>query len=140
MARGELPSGALLPSETSLREEFGVSRGTIRTALLTLKESGEIVSVPSRGWYVGGALDPGELTSTAQAGSAVSILRMEIQEGKFAQGEQFLSVGELALRFGLTRYTAHRALLELVSLGFITPVQSRGYFVAAPGGEGDSGQ
>ncbi len=139
IAGGELPSGGPLPSETSLRKEFGVSRGTVRTALLLLKESGVIVSVPSRGWYVQSALRPGDLTSAAQAGSAASILENEIREGQFRPGDQFLSVGELASRFGLTRYTAHRALLELVALGLIAPVQSRGYFVTVPEVESTAG-
>ncbi|MFE6509866.1 GntR family transcriptional regulator [Nocardioides sp. NPDC057767] len=37
---GELPTGAPIPSEAQLCEQFGASRGTIRTALATLRREG----------------------------------------------------------------------------------------------------
>jgi GntR family transcriptional regulator len=40
--RGELVSGATLPSEARLCEEFGASRGTIRSALAALRREGLI--------------------------------------------------------------------------------------------------
>ncbi|HYK31114.1 MAG TPA: GntR family transcriptional regulator [Streptosporangiaceae bacterium] len=40
--RGELVPGAALPSEARLCEEFGASRGTIRSALATLRRQGLI--------------------------------------------------------------------------------------------------
>lgn len=40
--RGELPPGASLPSEARLCAEFGASRGTVRTALATLRHEGLI--------------------------------------------------------------------------------------------------
>ncbi|MGI5216906.1 GntR family transcriptional regulator [Nocardia sp. CA-290969] len=46
--RGELPTGASLPSEARLCEEFGASRGTIRTALATLRHEGLIVGGQGR--------------------------------------------------------------------------------------------
>ncbi|MGW0178971.1 GntR family transcriptional regulator [Nocardia sp. NPDC003345] len=42
IARGELPPGAALPSEARLCAEFAASRGTIRTALATLRYEGLI--------------------------------------------------------------------------------------------------
>ncbi|WP_327150180.1 GntR family transcriptional regulator [Nocardia sp. NBC_01329] len=39
---GELPAGASLPSESELCHEFGASRGTVRTALATLRHEGLI--------------------------------------------------------------------------------------------------
>jgi GntR family transcriptional regulator len=40
--RGELAAGAALPSEAQLCEEFGASRGTIRSALAALRREGRI--------------------------------------------------------------------------------------------------
>lgn len=40
--RGELAAGTSLPSESELCEEFGTSRGTVRTALATLRREGLI--------------------------------------------------------------------------------------------------
>ena len=42
VGRGELVPGAALPSEARLCEEFGASRGTIRSALATLRREGLI--------------------------------------------------------------------------------------------------
>ncbi|MGW5387105.1 GntR family transcriptional regulator [Nocardia sp. NPDC003963] len=40
--RAEFPAGASLPSESELCREFGASRGTVRTALATLRHEGLI--------------------------------------------------------------------------------------------------
>jgi DNA-binding LacI/PurR family transcriptional regulator len=53
--RGERPHGSRLPSEASLVRQFGVSRGTLRHALNTLRGRGLIEAVPTRGWFVRGA-------------------------------------------------------------------------------------
>jgi GntR family transcriptional regulator len=42
IGRGELVAGAALPSEAQLCEQFGASRGTIRSALATLRREGLI--------------------------------------------------------------------------------------------------
>lgn len=42
IARGELARGTQLPSEAQLCQQFGASRGTIRTALATLRQQGLI--------------------------------------------------------------------------------------------------
>jgi len=55
--RGEHPQGSRLPSEASLVRQFGISRGTLRHALNTLRARGLIEAVPTRGWFVRGA-DP----------------------------------------------------------------------------------
>lgn len=49
---GEYPAGGRLPSEASLVREFGVSRGTLRQALATLRADGLIEAVPTRGTFV----------------------------------------------------------------------------------------
>lgn len=48
---GAIPPGQLLPSETALIDEFGVSRGTIREALALLRAEGLVVTEHGRGTY-----------------------------------------------------------------------------------------
>ncbi|MGH3679750.1 MAG: GntR family transcriptional regulator [Natronosporangium sp.] len=48
---GAIPAGSLLPSETALIEEFGVSRGTIREALGLLRAEGLVITEHGRGTY-----------------------------------------------------------------------------------------
>lgn len=49
---GAIPPGSLLPSETALIEEFGVSRGTVREAIGLLRVEGVIVTEHGRGSYI----------------------------------------------------------------------------------------
>ncbi|WP_422769029.1 GntR family transcriptional regulator [Plantactinospora sp. WMMC1484] len=49
---GEPAAGQLLPSETQLRQEYGVARGTVRSAVALLRERGLVVTLPQRGTYV----------------------------------------------------------------------------------------
>jgi DNA-binding GntR family transcriptional regulator len=42
-----------IPSETSLQQEYGVSRGTARHAVALLRERGLVFTVQGRGTYVG---------------------------------------------------------------------------------------
>ncbi|WP_434742318.1 GntR family transcriptional regulator [Micromonospora sp. SH-82] len=49
---GKLESRRPIPSESSLRQEYGVSRGTVRQAVALLRERGLVVTVPQRGTYV----------------------------------------------------------------------------------------
>lgn len=53
---GDLEPGALLPSEGDLAARYGVSRLTVRRALVLLKEAGVVTSRQGLGWsVVGGA-------------------------------------------------------------------------------------
>jgi len=54
--RGELVPGAALPSEARLCEEFGASRGTIRSALAALRREGLIEGGQGRSPVVSGAV------------------------------------------------------------------------------------
>ncbi|WP_406078492.1 GntR family transcriptional regulator [Micromonospora sp. NBC_00858] len=49
---GKLKPRQPLPSETQLRQEYGVSRGTVRAAVALLRERGLVVTLPQRGTYV----------------------------------------------------------------------------------------
>lgn len=50
--RGELLPRQMLPSESDLVEEHGVSRGTVRRALEMLRGEGWVRTFPQRGSYV----------------------------------------------------------------------------------------
>jgi DNA-binding GntR family transcriptional regulator len=49
---GRLPSGRVIPSETSLMQEFGLARGTVRKAIEALADDGLVVRVQGRGTFV----------------------------------------------------------------------------------------
>ena len=53
MSDGGLRLGEMLPSESAMMEEFGVSRITIRQALAELEERGQIVRRQGKGTFVG---------------------------------------------------------------------------------------
>lgn len=50
--RGELPANRVIPSESTLVQEYGVARGTARKAVAVLRERGLVVTVPGRGTFV----------------------------------------------------------------------------------------
>jgi GntR family transcriptional regulator len=55
--REMITSGALaprtpLPSESYLQQEYGVSRGTVRTAVAILRNENLVVTIGGRGTYV----------------------------------------------------------------------------------------
>ena len=50
--RNEFPPRQPLPSESQLMGEYGVSRGSVRHALLVLAEEGLTVTIQGRGTYV----------------------------------------------------------------------------------------
>ena len=49
---GELPPRSLLPSESYLQQEQGVSRGTVRMAMSLLRDEGLVVTISGRGTFV----------------------------------------------------------------------------------------
>ncbi|HEX6075826.1 MAG TPA: winged helix-turn-helix domain-containing protein [Micromonosporaceae bacterium] len=50
--RGDWEPGAVFPSESRLRQEYGVARGTVRQAIKVLVDAGLVVVAPQRGTYV----------------------------------------------------------------------------------------
>ncbi|MBP0484963.1 GntR family transcriptional regulator [Sagittula salina] len=52
IASGDLPSGAMLPSETQLGSDLGVSQGTARKALMDLEKRGLVQRAQGRGTFV----------------------------------------------------------------------------------------
>jgi len=49
---GELQPRSLLPSESYLQQEQGVSRGTVRMAISILRDEGLVVTISGRGTFV----------------------------------------------------------------------------------------
>lgn len=49
---GEWEPGEPIPSETSLVQESGLARGTVRHAVQVLRDEGVVVTVPGRGTFV----------------------------------------------------------------------------------------
>ena len=56
--RGDWGPGELMPSESRLTQEYGLSRGTVRRAIALLVEEGLVVVAPQRGTYVADELPP----------------------------------------------------------------------------------
>ncbi|SFJ75791.1 winged helix-turn-helix domain-containing protein [Streptomyces pini] len=52
ISSGQLRAGARLPGELDLAEQYGVAAGTIRRALVELRERGLVVTLPAKGTYV----------------------------------------------------------------------------------------
>ncbi len=52
IAAGGIAAGNPLPSETAIRQEFGVARGTARAAVAELRRRGLVVTIPARGTFV----------------------------------------------------------------------------------------
>ncbi len=57
--RGDWAPNRPIPSELRLAEEYGVARGTVRTAVATLAAEGLVMVVPQRGTYVRPSRDDG---------------------------------------------------------------------------------
>lgn len=49
---GEIGQAGPLPSESQIRVEFGVARGTARRAVAVLRERGIVVTVPALGSFI----------------------------------------------------------------------------------------
>lgn len=52
IAAGELQPGARLEGERELAEALGVAVGTVRRAVVDLRERGLVVTLPSKGTYI----------------------------------------------------------------------------------------
>jgi GntR family transcriptional regulator len=49
---GTLPPGRVIPSETTLMQQHGMARGTVRKAIDVLVDEGLVLRVQGRGTYV----------------------------------------------------------------------------------------
>ena len=49
---GEWPPGTKLPSAREVRDTYGVSQMTVRTAIERLRGAGWVTTAPGAGWWV----------------------------------------------------------------------------------------
>jgi DNA-binding GntR family transcriptional regulator len=49
---GDLAERQLVPSESSLQQEHGIARGSVRRAMELLREEGWVVTIQGRGTFV----------------------------------------------------------------------------------------
>ncbi|WP_412076732.1 GntR family transcriptional regulator [Streptomyces xanthophaeus] len=113
-----------LPSEAEIGREFGVARTTVRRALRTLAEAGEIVALPGVGWQVAGA------RQLAPYEQIVADLQKRIRAGILPAGARLPSEAELAETYGVARGTVRRAVRELEAAGYVRAQQGVGRFVS----------
>ncbi|MFB6555090.1 winged helix-turn-helix domain-containing protein [Streptomyces sp. NPDC056405] len=52
IASGKLPPGAALPGERAMTDLYGVSIGTVRRAIVELRNRGLVATLPAKGTYV----------------------------------------------------------------------------------------
>lgn len=127
---GEFAAGSLLPSEAALTKEFAVSRNTLRRALTDLEQEGLIRALPGRGRVV--------ISQDGSDGSAdphlhyrriAADLREKIEGGELQPGELLPSEAALTAQYGVSRWTARQALVELQGAGLVEAVHGKGRFV-----------
>ncbi|PJN37942.1 GntR family transcriptional regulator [Streptomyces sp. CB02959] len=111
-----------LSSEAQLMRDHGVSRTTIRRALMTLQDEGLIHSEPGAGWAVSGADDRRPLTER---------LIEIITATPLAIGDAFPSEASLCESFGLSRTAVRSALAQLEGQGLLEAVHGKGRTVRA---------
>ncbi|MFC9466553.1 GntR family transcriptional regulator [Streptomyces coelicoflavus] len=52
IASGKLPQGAALPGERAMTDLYGVGIGTVRRAIVELRNRGLVATLPAKGTYV----------------------------------------------------------------------------------------
>lgn len=128
---GEFAAGSLLPSEAALTKEFNVSRNTLRRALGDLESEGLIRALPGRGRIVTSPDEPRNDASNPhlQYRRIAAELREKIERGEFRPGELLPSEAALTAQYGVSRWTARQALVELQGAGLVDAVHGKGRFV-----------
>ncbi|MFJ8161185.1 GntR family transcriptional regulator [Streptomyces sp. NPDC096136] len=122
IAEGAYADG--LPSEAEIGREFGVARTTVRRALRTLEESGDVATVAGVGRQVPGG------TRQAPYERIMADLLRQIQEGALPAGSRLPSEAELAATYDAARGTVRRAVRELETAGHVRAQQGAGRFVS----------
>ncbi|GAA3381584.1 GntR family transcriptional regulator [Cryptosporangium minutisporangium] len=130
IADGTYRSGALMPSEAKLSEEFGVVRNTVRRALAGLELENLVVTIPGHGRIVP---KPGATAEEAAANTGyrliASKLRASIDARDVVPGQRLPSEASLAAVHGASRATVRLALSELERDGLVEAIQGKGWFV-----------
>jgi DNA-binding GntR family transcriptional regulator len=137
---GTYPSGSRLPSEAELCGEFGVARGTIRRALSALQDQSLIQVVAGVGRFVR-VPEEGEAggSTGAQYQRIAAELRSRIETGEFGPGDVLPGELRISRRYGVSRYTAQRALTELERADLVMCVAGWGRIVGPKTSPDDPG-
>lgn len=129
MGTDALPPGALLPSEPDLVSEFGVARGTIRSALNLLEKEGRVVVVPGVGRRVAGSAE-GAVQPASKYELIAAALRSQIDAGEFNPRSALPSESALMAAFDVSRNTVRRAYEVLEAEGRVVIRHGAGVFLA----------
>lgn len=136
VSSGELATGEVLPSESALGQEFGVSRTTVRRALAELEAERLIKALPGTGRVVCTEVErkatAGEGPPRAQYRRIAAELRARIDSGELSPGSALPSEAALVRQYGVSRGTARQALSELEGTGLVVAVHGKGRFVQRP--------
>ncbi|MFD3542489.1 GntR family transcriptional regulator [Streptomyces sp. NPDC058662] len=122
IAEGAYPDG--LPSEAEIGREFGVARTTVRRALRTLEETGDVTTVAGVGRQTGSG------AQMAPYKRIMTDLLERIRTGDLPAGAQLPSEAELAETYGVARGTVRRAVHELEGAGHVQARHGVGRFVS----------
>ncbi len=138
LARGQWRSGDMLPGQRELAEQLGISRPSLREAVIVLETLGLVRSLPGKGVLVLDADAAGAESPSSEASAAASLadvleLRYTLEPfivGLVAQSANSQDIGQLRLTLmdmrealeaedseaGVTAYIAfHEALFALTS-------------------------
>jgi GntR family transcriptional regulator len=100
---GAIPPGALLPSESALIREFGVSRGTIREAIALLRAEGLVVTEHGRGTHARPTLPVRQLASE----------RYQVEVDRITEGQPPTAAFTWDLGIGWSDYLLDREFREV---------------------------
>ncbi|GAB2841701.1 hypothetical protein GCM10022221_46180 [Actinocorallia aurea] len=128
IADGVYAPGAKLPSESALRAEFGVTRGTVRRALSLLERAGLVVVTPGTGRTVRHPDDPAAPPAPAYRRIADALHR-QILDGTLPPGALLPSESALMAAHRVSRSTARQALATLEGTGLIRTHPGKGRYV-----------
>ncbi|MCW2882535.1 MAG: GntR family transcriptional regulator, partial [Sphaerisporangium sp.] len=127
IAAGNYPAGSLLPSESTLAQQFHVARTTVRRSLAVLEEESLIVTLPGKGRVVKSMDAQSEVTYRYQ--EIAGALREQIQAGTLTVETALPSEYALRRQYEASRNTVRHALAELEREGLITTEHGKGRFV-----------
>lgn len=106
---GELSPGSMLPSEAALTSEFGVARGTVRSALGLLAGEGLVEVLAGQGRRVANPDGSSKPPSNTAYGRIAEDLRGRIAQGVYNRSDAMPSEADLMEEFGVSRTTVRRA-------------------------------
>lgn len=125
---GTVTSGAMLPSELQLSEQYGVARGTVRSALGMLVGEGLVEVVPGVGRKVVRSTSDHAIAATTYERIA-SDLSDRIKQGEFDEGTSLPSESVLVAKYQVSRNTVRRAYRLLRDSGIVVVRHGSGAFV-----------